>query len=270
LREIESILSIYQRDSQLSRLNRDGFLNRPHQHLLTVLAASLETARRSSGAFDVSVQPLWDLYAAAQKQNRRPTDAEIADARRKVDRKRIEMTDSRIGLNDDGMAITFNGIAQGYATDRVTAVLAKHGVQLALIDVGELAALGDKTAGEPWKTGIQHPREPDAYVAIAKLEGRCLATSGDYATTFSDTGDKRDHHIFDPATGRSPTEFSSVSVVAKTAMEADALSTAVFVLGMERGRKLIEATPGADAFFVTKRGISSATAGFPAIDPTNA
>jgi thiamine biosynthesis lipoprotein len=270
LREIEAILSIYRPDSQVSRLNRDGIVADAHRHLREVLAASLEMARRSDGAFDVTVQPLWDLYAAAQRQNRRPTADEISQVQRKVDWRRIEMNGSRVRFNAAGMALTFNGIAQGYATDRVTAVLAQHGVRHALIDVGELAAIGDKAAGEPWKAGIQHPREPDAYIAVAKMDGGCLATSGDYATTFDSSGDRRDHHIFDPVTGCSPTAFSSVSVVAPTAMQADALSTAVFVLGLERGRRLIEQTPGADALFVTKSGVCTSTPGFPRIENPDA
>ena len=160
-----------------------------------------------------------------------------------------------------GMAVTLNGIAQGYATDRVLAVLEAHGIRRALVDVGELGCVGDKVGGGPWTAGIQHPRQADAYVAVARMDGRCLATSGDYATAF-DEG-RSSHHIFDPSTGRSPAEFSSVSVVAATATEADALSTAVFVLGLERGARLVAEIRRADALFVLKDGSVRATAGFP-------
>ena len=167
----------------------------------------------------------------------------------------------RVRLTDKGMAITLNGIAQGYAADRVRSVLQSHGVTNALVDVGELAPVGTKSSTQPWTAGIQHPREPDAYVSLARLNGRCLATSGDYATAFSP--DKRYNHIFDPATGCSPLEFSSVSVVAPTATEADALSTAVFVLGLEKGAELVRATNGADALLVRKDGSVVRTDGFP-------
>ncbi len=109
--------------------------------------------------------------------------------------------------------------------------------------------------------GIQHPRIEDAYISVAKLDGRCLATSGDYATSFSP--DHRDNHIFDPRTGKSPTELASVSVLAESGLVADGLSTALFVLGPEQGLRLIEATPGADALFVLKDGRTLATRGFP-------
>ena len=109
--------------------------------------------------------------------------------------------------------------------------------------------------------GIQHPRRADAYLALAKLRGRCLATSGDYATCFR--GDYRYNHLFDPASGTSPQCFSSVSIAAPTATLADALSTAVFVLGAEEGLRLIHSMPNVDAMFVFKDGRVLTSQGFP-------
>ena len=261
LEHIESHLSIYRPDSQFSRLNRDGVIDDADPHLLRVLSASLDMSRRSGGAFDITVQPLWRLYADAAKCGQLPEAAQVDAASRRVNWRAVEVTGRRVRLTGKGMAITLNGIAQGYAADRVRAVLQAHGVRQALVDVGELAPVGRKSNTQPWTAGIQHPREPDAYVSLARLDGRCLATSGDYATTFS--ADRRNNHIFDPATGRSPAEFSSVSVVAPTAMEADALSTAVFVLGLEKGAALVRATRGADALFVRKDGSVVVTDGFP-------
>ena len=261
LRHVEELLSIYRPNSQVSLLNRDGAIDGAHPHLLTVLKASLETSRRSGGAFDVTVQPLWQLHAAASRDRRRPADNEVAAARQRVDWRQLHVAAATVRLGQPGMAVTLNGIAQGYATDRVLAVLEAHGIRRALVDVGEIGSIGDKAGGGPWKAGIQHPRQADAYVAVARMDGRCLATSGDYATAFDEC--RSSHHIFDPSTGRSPLEFSSVSVVAPTAMEADALSTAIFVLGVERGTRLIARTGRADALFVLKDGSVRATAGFP-------
>jgi len=112
-----------------------------------------------------------------------------------------------------------------------------------------------------WRVGIQHPRERDAFAALASLENRCLATSGDYETTFSD--DFSRHHIFDPHTGESPGELASVSVLAPTAMSADALSTTLFVLGPERGMEMLRQCPGIDALMILKDGRRLATDGFP-------
>jgi thiamine biosynthesis lipoprotein len=167
-----------------------------------------------------------------------------------------------VQLEGEGTAITLNGIAQGFAADRAAAAIKARGVKHALINTGEMSALGQSAEGDDWKIGIQHPRREDAFISLAKLADRCLATSGDYETTFSD--DFRWNHLFDPRTGRSPAELSSVSVVAKTALDADALSTAAFVLGAEQGARLVERFD-ADALFVLKNGRTLATKGFPLV-----
>jgi thiamine biosynthesis lipoprotein len=255
------LLSIYQPDSEISRLNRDGVLNDPSPLVVYVLRQAQAMSRETGGAFDVTVQPLWEVYATAMKQGRLPAAPAVATARAKVDWQRLEISDDRIRFRQPGMKLTLNGIAQGFASDRVLATLRGYGIEHALIHVGEHAPLGESSAGDPWTVGIQHPRHEEAFVALADLDGRCLATSGDYATTFSP--DRANNHIFDPRSGYSPTELASVSVVAPTAMKADALSTALFVLGPDRGLELIQRTPGADAFFVLKDGATMATAGFP-------
>ena len=258
---VEQVMSIYRPQSQLSRLNRDGVLDDPHPYFVEVLETACDMSLRSGGAFDITVQPLWELFASNSKSRGIPEDSAIDRTRQQVDWRRVEISPQRIQLRGAGTAITLNGIAQGFAADRGMAALRARGIQQALINAGEIGALGRNSDGQPWTVGIQHPRQTDAFISLAKLAGRCLATSGDYATTFTD--DFRCHHIFDPQTGRSPTELASVSIAAETAMQADALSTTVFVLGAERGSDLVRATPGADAFFVLKDGRTLATEGFP-------
>jgi thiamine biosynthesis lipoprotein len=263
LNQLEDVLSIYRPHSQLSRLNRDGVLNHPDARFMAVLNASQQLAERSGGAFDASVQPLWELYFAAQKKNTLPSEAEIAGARAKVDWRKIAYNTDTISFSAPEMKLTFNGIAQGYAADRVLAVLKSHGIEHALIDTGEIDSCGQKADGSAFRAGIQHPRQLDAFVAVCKLDGRALATSGDYATSFS--ADFLYNHIFNPQTGRSPLELASVSIVAPTGMLADGLTKPVFVLGPERGLALVEATPGCDAFLVTKAGKTISTKGFPLV-----
>ncbi len=261
LHTVERLMSIYRRDSQLARLNRHGVLENPHACLVEILRAAQQTSRRTGGAFDVTVQPLWTLCAESHQAGCRPTADQIEAAVQKVDWRRIEISPRRIALHGEGTAVTLNGIAQGFAADRAVAALRRHGIRHALVDTGEIGTLGDKADGQPWTVGIQHPRCHDAYVDLADLKDRCLATSGDYATTFTD--DRRDNHLFDPRTGRSPVAFSSVTVAAPTALEADALSTAVSVLGAEDGLRLVRGIPGADAMVVLKDGNTIATEGFP-------
>ena len=261
LRLVDDLMSLYRPDSPLCRLNRTGRLDAPHPYLVQALTAAAAMSRRSDGAFDATVQPLWELCAAARRAGATPEPAEIEAVRGRVDWRRVEVSPQQIALAGRGTAVTLNGIAQGFAADRVAEALRRQGVAHALVDAGELAALGAKPDGQPWQVGVQHPRAPGAFLALAQLDGRCLSTSGDYATRFSD--DCRDHHIFDPRTGRSPDGLSSVTVAAATATAADALSTAAMVLGPGRGLALVRATPGADALLVLKDGRTLATAGFP-------
>lgn len=258
---VDELMSLYRPDSPLCRLNRRGTLDAPHPYLVDVLRAAGRVSQQSQGAFDVTVQPLWELYAAAQSERETPAADEIESVRQRVDWRRVAVSPARVTLHDKSTAVTLNGIAQGFAADRVASVLRRHGVTHALVNTGELASLGARPDGQPWAVGVQHPRHDDAYLAVAKLRGRCLATSGDYATDFS--ADRGEHHIFDPATGHSPQALCSVSVAAATATAADALSTAVMVLGPERGLALVRRTPAADALLVLKDGRTLATDGFP-------
>ena len=250
LEAIEDVMSLYRGGSQICRLNRDGALAQPDARLLEVLRCATEIAEKSGGAFDITVQPLWALAGK---------DADAA-ALGLVDWRRVRFDERRVVLGA-GMAITLNGIAQGYAADAAMRVMRAHGVRHALIDAGELGAMGRSRGREPWSAGIQHPRAADAFAAVARLEDCCLATSGDYETAFS--ADFSRHHIVDPRSGRSPGELASVSVAAPTAMIADALSTAAFVLGAERGLALLREFPGSDALLITKNGRRLATPGFP-------
>jgi len=261
LKRVDEIMSLYRPQSEVCRLNREGTLDHPHPCLVEILRKAQAMSERSGGAFDATVQPLWELYAAAKKAGKLPDAAAIEAARNKVDWRKVEVSPGQIRLKGKGMAVTLNGIAQGYAADRALLALREHGIKQALANTGEVGALGRKENGQPWTIGIQHPRHADAYIALAKLEDRCMATSGDYATTFS--SDHIYHHIFDPATGRSPEVFSSVSVIAPAGVDADALSTAVFVLGLEKGLPLVLSSPQAEAFFVLKDGKTLATKGFP-------
>jgi len=263
LERIEEAMSLYRPHSQLCRLNRDGVLDHPDPYLVEVLRAAAGVSERSGGAFDATVQPLWKVYADAKKAGRLPDDDAVREATRRVDWRRVEVASDRIRFLGDGMAVTLNGIAQGFASDRVRAALQARGVRHALVNTGEFGSLGRNADGAPWTVGIQHPRRPDAYLALAALEDRFLSTSGDYATSFSD--DFRHHHIFDPRTGLSPTEFSSVTILARTGIEADALTKVLFVLGLERGLERVRSVPGADALCVLKDGRMILTDGFPRI-----
>ncbi len=258
--EVESVMSLYRPTSLLCELNRTGQLDAPHPWLREVLEHALALSIASRGAFDVTVQPLWQCWATAQRQGRTPTSIELDAARRLVDYRQLVVSPQGIRLARPNMQLTLNGIAQGFAADRAVAALGEHGIRHALVNTGEHRPLGTKSDSAAWSIGIQHPRELDAYVAIAELNDRALATSGDYASHFS--ADRQHHHIVDPHSGYSPSELSSVSVLAPTALQADALSTALFVLSVDAGAKLIASQPQIDALWVLKDGRSLSTRGF--------
>ena len=261
LERVEAVMSLYRPESELSRLNRDGLLRDPAPELVEILRHARAISLATRGAFDVTVQPLWTLYAISEMAGRAPAADEIAAACAQVDWRQVAVDTGEIRLGKPGMAITLNGIAQGYAADCVRQALTDAGIEHALINTGEIGGVG-RRADAPWRVGIQHPADPEAYIALIELDDRCLATSGRYATRFDKAGA---HHIFDPRTGRSPHEVVSVSVLARTAWEADALSTSACVLGADAGSRLIAARPGADAFFVLDNGRTLATPGFPLI-----
>lgn len=257
LAQTEAVMSLYQPQSQISRLNREGVLAEADPRLIEVLQCAVQVSARSGGAFDITVQPLWKAHEKGVV-----TDEDALElARSCVDWRRVKIEGSEVRLLGQGTAVTLNGIAQGYAADAAMMVVRAHGVKHVLIDAGEMNAAGHDAEGEQWCVGIQHPRERDSYAALARLEDRCLATSGDYETNFSK--DFSRHHILDPRTGESPGELASVSVLAPDAMTADALSTALFVLGAERGMELLREFAGTDALLITKSGRRIATEGFP-------
>jgi thiamine biosynthesis lipoprotein len=254
---VENVMSIYRPESQISLLNRDGVIERPDPYFVDVLRHAAQVSEKSGGAFDVTVQPLWPLYASGEI----PDPAVLHSTLQQVDWRSVKIADACLTLTKPGMAITLNGIAQGFAADMAMRAVRAHGVEHALIDSGELSALGRNLEGAVWKIGIQHPRQPDAYAALAALDHRCLATSGDYETAFS--ADFSRNHIFDPHTGESPGELASVSVLAPTATSADALSTTLFVLGAQAGMEFLQEYPATDALMILKDGRRLATAGFP-------
>jgi thiamine biosynthesis lipoprotein len=251
VRCVDALMTVYRPGSELSRLNAAGVLERPDPHLVRVLEFSVRLAEASGGAFDPTVQPLWNLWAECRRQRRLPTSAELAAARAAVGWSDLEVSPRRVALRRSGMGITLNGVAQGYAADLAIGALRARGVVDALVDAGEHGAEGARQPGQPWTIGIQHPRAEGEVVAAVPMDGRFVAVSGDYATAFSD--DLLYHHVFDPHTGVSPTALSSVAVAAPTGMEADALTKPMMVLDLPRARALLARFPGAGALWIDKQ-----------------
>ena len=237
IRHVEAQMSLFDQSSAVSRLNRDGELREPDAHLLRVLLLARQVAERSAGTFDITVQPLWLAWEAARRLGRTPTRRELSAARAMVGWRGVEANATRVRLSRPGMAITLNGIAQGYAADLAREQLATHGIEHALLDTGEWAPLGRGPGDLPWTLALADPRggaggaggANDASPAVAALQaqGRSVATSSDAHASF--TADLRHHHIFDPRSGESPAGLASVTVVTPSCALADALTKVMFM-----------------------------------------
>jgi FAD:protein FMN transferase len=248
---LENVLSLYRPDSALSRLNRDGVLDDPPFDLVRVLAESRRYGALTGGAFDVTVQPLWDLYAGhfarpGASPDGPPADA-VAAAVARVGQEGLQVDPARLRFARPGMGVTLNGIGQGYITDRVVALLRAGGVEHALVDMGEIRAVGGHPMGEPWSVGLEDPGAPGKIAERIPLADRAVATSGGYGTVFDPAA--RFNHIFEPQNGRTSWRWLSVSVETGTATEADALSTAFTLMPEEATAPVVRAL-GLVAHFV--------------------
>jgi thiamine biosynthesis lipoprotein len=258
---VDALMSVHQPSSQVYQLNAQGQLNDPDPHLLTVLTYARELSSQTAGAFDITVQPLWLAFSQAQANGQLPAPQTLAQAQALVKWQGVTAQPDQLALAAPGMAITLNGLAQGYAVDLAMAALRAKGVAHALLDTGEFGTIGTKASGQPWVLGIKSPRQTDELAARVAMDGRALSTSGDYETRFS--ADFSHHHIFDPATGDSPNTLASVTVLAPTGMMADGLSTAFMVLGADKALALAARLPQVDALLIHKNGSQQTTAHFP-------
>ena len=229
---IEDQMSLFRPDSALALLNRQGYLDPVPDDLMRVLKISRDISARSQGAFDTTVQPLWTLFDNARQRGELPSSQQIEHARQSVGWQHVRLSPHKVVLTKPGMGITLNGIAQGYAADRVRAQLKQLGVAHALINTGEWSSLGTSPDSDAWRLGIADPHQHQRLIGRLAMQGECVATSADDQCTFSD--DHRYHHIFNPHTGVSPNDISSVTVIAPSATQADALTKVLFVNGYEK------------------------------------
>ena len=248
---LEGLLSRHRSDTPLARLNRDGLLADAPPELIEVLGRALEYSELSDGAFDVTVAPVLELYSSRSSLGAAPpTDADVAAALPLVGYRGVHVDRTSVTFDRPGMSVTLDGIAKGYIVDRTVAAMVETGAEQVTVDAGGDVASGGKDVGAGLPVGIQDPRDPRAVLEVLELHGTAIATSGDYVQSF--TEDRTLHHILDPRTGRSPKHTSAVTVVTPTAMDADALSTAVLVLGPRDGLGLLDRLDDVEGLIVTK------------------
>ncbi|RMF01487.1 MAG: FAD:protein FMN transferase [Alphaproteobacteria bacterium] len=225
IERLEQIFSLYRRGSEISRLNATGRLAGASADLLHLLRLSRGINAVTDGLFDPTIQPLWTFYRdwyAGNPERRPPPEPKIAAVLKRVGMAKVDMAGKSVSLMD-GSSLTLNGIAQGYITDRVAAILRRRGWRHVLIDLGEVRALDGKPDGTPWHVAI---RETGRSLPLA---GGALATSAGSALSFDASG--RTSHIISPSTGRSVAHWRAVTVRHPSAAIADALSTALVLAG---------------------------------------
>lgn len=243
--EMERLIWLFdhrQAAGPLGQLNREGRLDAAPAELVSLLAEAVEFGDLTRGAFDVTVNPL--VQAKAQKGTL-PTAP--------VDYGAIRLSGAGVRLAHPGMSVTLDGIAKGRVVDGAGEVLHRQGFEHMLVEAGgDLMARGQRDGVSPWRVGIAHPRPQGSHSLLARfaVTEQAVATSGDYMNSFNQ--DYSEHHIVDPRNGHSPPELASVTIVAPTATAADALSTAVMVLGVEDGLALLEKLPDVAGLIVTK------------------
>ncbi len=253
---LDGIFSLYRDDSEISRLNRDGAIDNPSWELRDQLDAGRRFSELSGGAFDISVQPLWQLYAAHFWTGRDKSADIDATARgvaeRLVDYRLIDIGARRIKFGRPGMGVTLNSIGQGFIADRIAGMLGEEGFTHVYADLGETRLIGGHPDGRPWRIGLRDPKDPAQFGQTLDLEDTGLAVSGGYGTPFEKTG--RYHHIFDPRTGLSARDMTAIAVTAPSAMIANGLATSIYVAGREHAAKILGQYPGAKAIITTDNG----------------
>jgi len=257
LDRVDRGMSTWREDSEIARFNRDGDASVAlSAETRRVVGAALDMARDSGGAFDPTVGPLVALWGfGAHAATRAPGQGELARARSRVGWQKLEWDESgRLVRRAPGVELDLSALAKGYAVDAVVAELGAARSSGLLVEIGgEVRTSGAKPGGLPWRVGIERP-EAEALEEVVELRGVALATSGDYRQQRLVDG-RRVTHVIDPRTGR-PVDrgVASASVIAPTCMEADAVATALMVLGSDAGLAWVEERPWLDAMLLVREG----------------
>ena len=243
IERVESLLSVYRESSEISRLNRFGYLNHPSEDVLLVIKKALEYSEITDGAFDITILPVLQSVYRSPGDRKDPDNKPNPENIDSVNHKMIAIHHDEIKFLKPRMQVTLGGIGKGYAVDKAIEILKKEGVKHAIVNAGgDIRVIGGRPNGSPWNIGIRDPLNKRKLISFARMKNQALTTSGVYQ--------RRIHDIFHPKTGRASQQVLSASVISKTAMEGDALSTSLYILGPEKGMAVIETCEGTGAFVV--------------------
>jgi len=260
MQEVIDIASVYDEDSEMSLLNRDGFIEDPSDELKELISLSIEYYNISNGSFDITIKPVLALWSGGLwKESEEVQAAEIQEALKLVGSDKMIIEGNKIYFTVEGMSADLGGIAKGYAVDKALEVISEQGIKHALVNAGgDVAAIGKKADGENWLVELEDPDgAEDKSSSIEALpsfvfENKAVATSGNYHRYYDP--EKKVHHITDPATGYSAGRCISVTIIADSCTEADVLATSVFVKGPVEGMELVEKMEGIEALIIDNDG----------------
>jgi FAD:protein FMN transferase len=254
IKRIERLMSPKAASGDVFRINQSAGMEwvKISPETLEVIHKAKEISGLSEGSFDITVAPLTQIWRTAREKGIPPSSEEVKRLLELVNFREIGIApEGKIFLKKKGMSIDLGGIAKGYAVDRAFGVLQSLGHKNFIVNAGGDLRVGGMRLNQPWTIGIQHPRDPQKIMAKVSLSDSALATSGDYEKFFMYQS-RRFSHIFNPRDGFPADTCQSVSVLYKDCMTADALATAIFVLGPEKGYALCQKIAGVDCLIVDK------------------
>lgn len=256
VRRLERLFNLYDSQSALVMLNRNGVLEAPEAEFVELLTEARTCHQLSNGLFDPSVQPLWQLYvdhfSKPDAASAGPDGAALAAVMGRIGMEHVAFNRDRIAFTRPGMALTLNGIAQGFVTDKAVEILRNNGIGQSLVDFGEIRAVGTRADGSPWRVAIDDPAQPGTLRTEYPLANMAIATSSGYGFRFA--GSDTCNHIFDPRNGHCAVLHASVSIIHQSATVADALATAACLMGEADIRRMLDAAGGGEAWIISKAG----------------
>lgn len=234
---LETIFSLYKTDSILAGLNRSGRIDHPPVDFIQLLSLAGTINHATLGAFDPTIQPLWQLYANTAGK---PDEDQLSFVRNATGWRHLHFDSNRVSFARPGMALTLNGIAQGYVTDRVAALIRNMGLQNVLVSMGEIMAMGERMPGKPWRVGIAEKEDGTPEEAV-DLQDRAIATSAPRGMLF---GNGNAGHILNPLDGKPASNWRRIYVTNRSAAIADGLSTAFCVMDCPGIETSLQLFPG--------------------------
>ncbi|MGE4272989.1 MAG: FAD:protein FMN transferase [Desulfitobacterium sp.] len=258
LNSLEALLTFNAPGGDVNKLNENAGKQSVNldTETLTIINKSLEVAKLSGGAFDVTIGPIVKSWGIGSAGERIPSDAELQKLLPLVNYQDLIIEGNTGYLKNEGQEVDLGGIAKGYAGDVAVEIYKKHGIESAFINLGgNVVTMGSKPDGSPWRVGVRNPRPSSAengeLVGMVEVIDKAVVTAGDDQRFFEEGG-IRYHHILNPHTGYpAQSDLMSVTLITDSSLEADALDTAAFILGLERGRAMLEQYGGVEAIFIT-------------------